>query len=220
MCVYVCTCMYVYVCVCMYVRGERTRMIRVRITERWVFSYKKSYVIFPVKYQIFIFCNCQCCVLKKCQKNARLLKYAKRYFSMPNALKKCQIWVIWHFKCQPGNPGVYVCTVPGERTRMIRVRITERWVRVSHREAKGGRVAIELSHCGLGYRHVSCKHVSIIDSEQYCILHYLFCLAIINAVAVFHVWNICTVYYFLIFIHGIIVFHAHSLLRYSCFFKC
>ena len=110
MCVYVCTCMYVYVCVCMYVRGERTRMIRVRITERWVFSYKKSYVIFPVKYQIFIFCNCQCCVLKKCQKNARLLKYAKRYFSMPNALKKCQIWVIWHFKCQPGNPGVYVCT--------------------------------------------------------------------------------------------------------------
>ena len=60
---------------------------------------------------------------------------------------------------------------------------------VSEGESQGGRgrEAIELSQCGLGYHHIRCKHVGIIDSEPYCILCYLFCLAIINAVAVFHV---------------------------------
>lgn len=61
------------------------------------------------------------------------------------------------------------------------------------------------------------KHVGIIDSEPYCILCYLFCSTIINAVAVF----VCEIfvhflYYFLIFWYHCI--HAHSLLRYSCFF--
>ena len=53
------------------------------------------------------------------------------------------------------------------------------------------------------------KHVGIIDSEPYCILCYLFCSTIINAVAVF----VCEIfvhflYYFLIFWYHCI--HAHS----------
>lgn len=87
---------------------------------------------------------------------------------------------------------------------------------MSHRETEGERRSNDLSESVWSWISAR-KDVGIIDSEPYCILCYLFCSIIINAVAVF----VCEIfvhflYYFLIFWYHCI--HAHSLLRYSCFF--
>ncbi len=62
----------------------------------------------------------------------------------------------------------------------------------------------------------SCKHVGIIDSEPYNVLHILFdnykfcrCFPCVK--------YLYTLFFILLFF-GIIVFHGHSLHRYSCFF--